>query len=205
MATAAISVDRGDSAGSVLRRLNTRWHEGALYAFGAIVFLHWLEHLVQAWQIWGMDLKRPQARGVLGQWFPWLVSSEWLHWGYAVVMVIGLGLLLPGFRGRSRAFWGLAFAIQIWHFVEHTLLFYQAQAHHNFWGAKAPQSVLQHFWFTGSRPELHLLYNSLVTIPMLVGLFFHMYPPNRERVRNETECSCARPARSVMTAAPSPA
>jgi len=52
-------------------------------------------------------------------------------------------------------------------------------------------SVLQHYWFPGSRPELHLFYNSIVTIPMLVGLYFHMYPPPQEDHAADA-CTCAR-------------
>lgn len=199
--TQVVSLEKRDS---LLRTLNTRWHERALYIFGAIVFLHWMEHIVQAWQIWVMGYKRPAARGVLGQFFPSLIKTEWLHFGYAVVMLAFLGLLLPGFKGRSRAFWGIAFAIQIWHMIEHSVLFYQAQAHHNWWHSKVPVSFLQHWWFQGTRVELHLFYNSIVTIPMLVGLFFHMYPPSRERVKNKAECTCARPARA-MVPRPAPA
>ena len=55
--------------------------------FSLIVVAHWAEHLVQAFQVWALDMSRPDSRGVLGQWFPWLVSSEWLHYGYAIVMM----------------------------------------------------------------------------------------------------------------------
>lgn len=179
--------------GGLLTDLNTRWHRAALLAFGAIVVLHWVEHLVQAFQIWALDKPRPQARGFLGQVWPWLISSEWLHYGFAVVMVVVLGLLLPGFSGRGRLFWMVAFGIQIWHFIEHQILFYQAATGDNWWDSKVPVSVLQHYWFPGTRPELHLLYNALVTIPMVVALYFHMYPPPRER-SEPRECTCARVA-----------
>lgn len=198
----AVAVDRRESSDSIVRKLNTRWHEKALWIFGAVVFFHWVEHIVQSYQIWVLHYPKPKARGLLGQPFPWLIKSEWLHYGYAVAMLIGLALLFPGFRGRARTFWGIALAIQIWHFIEHQLLFYQAQAHHNFWHSKVPTSVLQHYWFPGARPELHLFYNTLVTVPMLVGLYFHMYPPRRERLNDETECTCVKPAREVLKPAP---
>jgi hypothetical protein len=190
MATHAVALGKRTGFSAI----NTRWHERALQAFGLIIALHWVEHVAQAWQIWVMDRPRPEARGFLGAQWPWLVSSEWLHYGYAIVMLIALALLLPGFKGRSRAFWMLAFVIQIWHFIEHQILLVQVQTHHNWGGAKAPQSVLQHFWFTGSRPELHLFYNTLVTIPMLVAIYFHMYPPKRERAKALADCTCARAA-----------
>ncbi len=43
------------------------------------------------------------SRGVIGQFFPWVIKSETLHYGYAVVMLIGLFLLRKGFTGRRSA------------------------------------------------------------------------------------------------------
>jgi hypothetical protein len=71
-----------------------------------IVLADWAEHLVLAYQIWVLDRPRPAARGALGQFFPWLVTSEWLHYGYAPVMIIGPVLLRPGFVGRAPGVWG---------------------------------------------------------------------------------------------------
>jgi hypothetical protein len=189
---------------TALGGLNTKWHRRALQVYGAVVVLHWLEHIVQAFQIWVLDYKKPEARGVLGQWFPWLIKSEYLHWGFAVFMVVGLGLLLPGFQGRSRWFWGAAFVIQVWHMIEHQILWQQAQTGNFWWHSKAPVSVIQHYFFPMARPELHLIYNTLVTIPMIVGIFFHMYPPPRERGKASTAlCTCAvrRDAAPAMAAA----
>src|SRR2546421_7266720 len=47
--------------------------------------------------------------------FPWLVHSEVLHYGYALIMLVGIWMLLPGFVGRSRAWWLAALVIQFWH------------------------------------------------------------------------------------------
>jgi hypothetical protein len=180
---------------SIWTRLNTGWHERALWIFGAVVVLHWVEHVVQAVQIWAFGYAKPAARGLLGAVWPWLVSSEWLHYGFAVVMLAGLAVLLSGFTGRARAFWIVALAIQVWHLVEHQILFIQAQSHTPWFGAKVPTSVLQQFW-PMARPEIHLVYNMLVTIPMLVALWFHMYPPLSERGR-ATACTCDRTARTA--------
>jgi hypothetical protein len=181
----------------VVARLNTTAHEKALWVFGAIVIAHWAEHLAQAFQIGVLGLPRPEALGVLGMWFPGLVSSEWLHYGYALVMLALLLLLLPGMQGRARTFWLVALAIQVWHFVEHGLLLYQAQFHHNLFGGANPTSVLQAA-FTGARVEIHFFYNTLVTIPMVISLIYHMYPPRPERREQHSagvegpSCSCAR-------------
>ena len=173
-----------------LGRLNGAWHERALWLLGAIVLAHWVEHLVQAVQIWALGYQKPAARGFLGAAWPWLVTSEWLHYGFAVVMLAGLALLLPGFTGRARAFWVGALAIQVWHLLEHQILFIQAQTHTPWFGAAVPTSVLQQLW-PAARPELHLVYNTLVTVPMLVALWFHMYPPFPERGR-VMACTCDR-------------
>jgi hypothetical protein len=39
------------------------------------------------------------------------------------------------------------------------------------------------------RPELHLIYNALVTIPMVVAMVYHMRPSAAER--QQARCSCA--------------
>jgi hypothetical protein len=152
-----------------------------------IVLAHWAEHVAQAYQIWVLHWPRPKARGFLGEWFPWLISSEWLHYGYALVMLIFLFLLRPGFHGRARIWWTVALVIQFWHHIEHLLLLIQAQTHHNFWGKSVPTSVLQ-LWYP--RVELHLFYNSIVFIPMMIGVYFHLRPNAKELA--QMDCSCVK-------------
>src|SRR5207245_8886776 len=60
---------------SFYEKLNTHWHERALQFFMFIVLAHWGEHLVQAYQIYVMGWLRPQANGILGLWYPWLIQS----------------------------------------------------------------------------------------------------------------------------------
>jgi hypothetical protein len=167
--------------------INQRLHWQTLNVFLFIVLAHWAEHLVQAYQIWVLDRPRPAARGALGQFFPWLFTSEWLHYGYALVMIIGLVLLRPGFVGRARVWWTVALAIQFWHHIEHLLLLIQVQTHHNFWGQPVPTSVLQ---LVFQRVELHLFYNSIVFVPMVVAVYLHLRPNEREL--QATLCSCVR-------------
>src|SRR5207302_900950 len=94
---------------SFVGKLNGPWHKRALQAFMVIVLAHWAEHLVQAYQVYLLKWPMHQARGVLGQAFPWL--------------------------------------------------------------------------------ELHLFYNSVVFIPMMVAMYYHLFPsdPDARRMR----CSCA--------------
>lgn len=174
-------------------RLNTHRHERALQAFMVVVLGHWAEHILQAIQIYAWHWPVPQARGVLGYFFPWLVTSESLHYGYALVMLVGLWLLRPGFTGRlDRRWWTIALGIQFWHHIEHALLQAQALTGHFLFGRPVPTSIIQ-LWVP--RVELHLFYNTVVFIPMVVAMYFHMFPPASEAAGQR--CSCAwspRPA-----------
>lgn len=171
---------------TVLERLNSVWHERALQLFMVIVLAHWAEHLAQAFQVYALGWANPQARGVLGLWFPWLVSSEVLHYAYALVMLAGLWILRSGFIGTSRMWWTVALGIQFWHHIEHALLQGQAIVGQNLFNSPVPVSIAQ-LWIP--RVELHLLYNSLVFIPMVIAMYHHMFPPKEEAAH--MRCTCA--------------
>jgi hypothetical protein len=189
MSTAA-AVIPGAERPRLLERLNGPWHRPAMYAFLAIVLAHWAEHLVQAYQIWGLGMTRHQALGVLGMRWPWLVHSEWLHYGYALVMLVGLYLLWPGMTGRARTWWGIALAIQFWHHFEHALLLTQALSGWRLAGDGPPVSIIQ---LLIPRVELHLFYNSVVFVPMMIGMLYHLFPSRDEAA--QMSCACAlRPA-----------
>jgi hypothetical protein len=170
-------------AGS-LGSLNTRHHRTGLSVFMLVVAGHWAEHLAQAVQIWVLGWPAPLARGVLGLPFPWLVTSEWLHYGYALIMLVGLTVLRPGFDGSARRWWNAALAIQVWHHLEHLLLLVQATVHHHLAGRPEPTSLLQ---LMLPRIELHLFYNALVFVPMLVAGYLH------RRRSSLGICTCAPP------------
>jgi hypothetical protein len=171
--------------------LNGRMHRAALNVFLVVVLAHWAEHLVQALQIWVLGWSRPQARGVLGVPFPWLVSMEWLHYGYAIVMLIGFWMLRHGFRGRSRTWWNVAFGIQVWHHFEHLLLLIQALTGNYLLGRPVPTSLAQLFF---PRVELHLFYNAIVFVPMVYAMYLHLRPTRSERAT--MSCSCLAAARA---------
>jgi hypothetical protein len=147
--------------------MNAHRNRMLLKIFIVIMIAHWLEHLVQAYQVYAMGYERHHAMGLLGQFFPWLVHSEWMHFVYAVLTFLGLFLLRDEFSGPARTWWNAALLIQIWHLFEHTLLFIQAQGGFTLWGAKEPTSVLQLIW---PRIELHLFYNSVVTAPIVIAM-----------------------------------
>ncbi|MFN8424501.1 MAG: hypothetical protein U0470_14360 [Anaerolineae bacterium] len=198
MTTATLSAPRTGRWAQFMEDINTRWHERSLQIFMFIVLAHWAEHIVQAVQVFVLGWPRPQSRGVLGQFFPWLVKSETLHYGYALVMLVFLFLLRPGFKGTSRKWWTAALVIQFWHHIEHLLLQIQAVMHQNLFGSKVPTSILQWalFQISGNpnqlRVELHLFYNTIVFIPMVIGMYYHMYPPKGELALHPPTCSCTR-------------
>ena len=183
---------------SFYQKLNTVWHRRALYLFTFIVLAHWAEHLTQAYQIYVLGWARPAAGGFLGQLFPWLVSSEVLHYVYAIVMLVGIWTLRKGFIGTSRTWWTIALVIQFWHHIEHAVLQWQALTQHYWFGSPVPVSFLQ-MVFPKARVEIHLFYNAVVFMPMLITMYYHMFPPRGEEA---AACSCSlrrEPLRAIAT------
>jgi len=166
-------------------RLNTSAHHTALTVFATIVVAHWAEHIAQAVQIYVLGWPVPQAKGVLGLWFPWLVTSEWMHYGYALLMLAGFVLLRGGFTGRARTWWAIALWIQVWHHLEHLLLLGQALTGLHLAGKPVPTSMVQ---LLVPRVELHLFYNAIVFIPMVVAMVLHRRPDVSERAT--MRCAC---------------
>src|SRR5688572_30587207 len=175
-------------------RLNGPLHERALQAFMVVVLAHWAEHLLQAFQIYGLGWPVPEARGALGYFYPWLVKSELLHYGYALVMLAALFTLRSGFTGQAdRRWWTIALVIQFWHHIEHGLLQLQAVLGTTFFGSPVVTSVAQ-LWFP--RVELHLFYNTIVFVPMMIAMYHHMFPPASEARRQQCTCAWHRGAES---------
>ena len=169
---------------SLIDRLNAEWHKPALLTYTAIVLLHWGEHLIQAFQVYVLGWPLKGARGLLGMPFPWLVKSESLHYFYAIFMLVAFWTLRKGFVGRSYTWWMIAFWIQFWHHIEHALLQGQALFAHNLFGRPVPTSIVQ-LWIP--RVELHLFYNTIVFVPMVVAMYYHMFP----RSAAARKCTCA--------------
>jgi hypothetical protein len=179
---------------SFVERVNGPQHELALRIFVAIVLAHWAEHLFQAVQIYVLGWPVPESRGFLGYFYPWLVTSETLHYAYALVMLGGLWLLRRGFTGSmDRRWWTIALGIQFFHHFEHALLQTQAILGRNFFDRPVPTSILQ-LW--APRVELHLFYNTIVFIPMVIAMYYHLFPSRVEEARQG--CTCAwRPRRAA--------
>jgi hypothetical protein len=192
MHVSAASISATAVRESLHEKINARWHKPALWVFMIVVLAHWAEHIAQGWQVYVMGWPRHHAGGLLGLYWPWLVHTEVLHYGYALVMLIGIWMLRKGFAGRSRAWWSVALAIQFWHHFEHLLLIGQATFHHNLFGSSVPTSIVQQII---PRIELHLFYNSIVFIPMVIGMYYHMFPAKGEA--HHAACNCAWHRRSL--------
>jgi hypothetical protein len=183
-----------------MQTLNGPRHELALQLFLFIVLAHWAEHLFQAVQIYMLGWPVPEARGFLGYFYPWLIQSETLHYGYALVMLVGLWILRPGFTGVSdRRWWNISLGIQFFHHFEHLLLFIQAMTGHNLAGRPVPTSLVQ-LWVP--RVELHLFYNTVVFIPMMIAMYYHMFPTPSDALTQQ--CTCAWDRGVARTPAPTP-
>lgn len=196
MATAVCNIDRIGDKLSLMDKLNGPWHKYSLWVYTAIVLAHWAEHLAQTTQIYILGWPVPESRGVLGLWYPWLIQSEALHYLYALVMLICFWILRKGFVGRSYTWWMIAFWIQFWHHIEHALLQGQAIFHHNLFGSPVPISLVQ---LVVPRVELHLFYNTIVFAPMVIAMFYHMFPlPDEEA---QMHCTCTWHPRSQRAAA----
>lgn len=161
---------------SLIYALNGRWHKRAMQIFMVVILAHISEHICQVFQLWVLGWKRPECLGLLGLWQPWLMKSEWLHYGHALFMLVGLALLRPAIVGTARIWWDIAFGLQFYHHFEHALLLGQAITHKYLFNSPIPISIGQ-LWFP--RIELHLFYNLMVLIPMLIALYYHRFPPTR--------------------------
>jgi len=176
----------GDAT-TLIERLNGPQHELALRLFTAIVLAHWGEHLLQAFQIYALGWPVPEARGLIGYFLPWVIQSETLHYGYAIVMLVGLWALRSGFTGvADQRWWTIALAIQFFHHVEHLLLLFQWWSGYYLGGRPVPTSLVQ-MWVP--RVELHLFYNTIVFIPMVVAMYYHMFPTRSEAAVQKCTCN----------------
>lgn len=141
--------------------------------FMALIALHWVEHLFQAYQVYVMHMNRACALGFLGMRYPWLIRTEILHFGFAMLTMLGMFYVGRKYFASDDAVkaWAIGFIWSIWHMIEHTLLFFQSVSGHYLFGHSAPTSIIQ---LLIPRIELHLFYNSIITY-YIVKALFHEY------------------------------
>ncbi len=211
--------------GKLSMKLNTSWHKPALLLFMILVLESWCEHFVQVFQIHILLRPVDQSLGILGAFWPWMVQSALLQYLYAGGMLVGLWLLRKGFTGRSRVWWMVALGIQFWVHMEYALIEYQVITGHNLLDAPVPISLIQMLGliegsaetaFNGlltgppEHPvnallfivrgvEVHMIYSTIVLIPLCISVMFHLFPSRVEE--QHMSCRCAlnkRPAVSNM-------
>ena len=141
--------------------------------FMGIVTAHWLEHIFQAVQVYILGWPVAHADGALGHIWHGAADNEWIHWGYAAAMLFGLVFLYEySIRTSSppmaQGLWLTTVGMQAWHSMEHTWLLTQ------FLMGEKPVSFGT-VWFGIPRMELHLLYNTVITLTMLVALAVRWY------------------------------
>ena len=86
-----------------------------------------------------------------------------------------------------------AFYIQFWHHIEHGLLQAQVIFGRNLFGSPVPISIAQ---LVIPRLELHLIYNTIVFVPMIIAMYKHLVPSDAERAM--MRCTCAVPSGAAM-------
>lgn len=89
--TAGIRDFAGHPIADVYESLNTRWHRAALLSFLGIVLFHWLEHLIQAYQV-----LRDALTGTSHTW--WMVAfwvQFWHHFEYFILF----------YQAQTQQFW----------------------------------------------------------------------------------------------------
>ena len=117
--------------------------------FYTVLKLHFLEHLAQMIQVYILNMPRTESLGLIGLWFPYLIRSEWLHFGFAIYTLNGI------YRYTNNK---TAFYLQLFHTVEHIILINQY-----FLGYAA--TGIGGIWFP--RIELHFFYNLIVLLPLI--------------------------------------
>jgi hypothetical protein len=75
----------------------------------------------------------------------------------------------------------------VWHHLEHLILLVQAQTGLHLLGREVPTSIIQ---LVVPRVELHLFYNTIVFVPMIVAMVLHRRG-SHDSMRTEPLCSCA--------------
>lgn len=161
---------------SLIKVINGKYHSKYLFLFNLIVLSHFAEHLFQIIQLYILNWERKQALGLLGLWQPWLIHSEWLHYGHALFMVIGLYYLSFSVLDKvSKQWWNYATFLAFCHHIIHFILLSQAITNYNLFNFSTPidpfQAIGLLFHIGIPRIELHFFYNLVILIPMVISLY----------------------------------
>jgi hypothetical protein len=128
---------------------------------------HLGEHTVQVTQLLLYHGDITRSHGVFGQ-----LDFETVHFVWDSLIWVAGAILVYQFW--DNAWLWISWAVASVHQVEHVYLFFIYRFHNEFWARGGIAGVFGKGGLIGSplsRPYLHFVYNFLVIIPMLVGLW----------------------------------
>ena len=82
-------------AQSVFYKLNGQWHKPAMQVFMIIIITHLLEHVFQAYQVYGLGWPRKEALGVLGLAYPWFGPFRMVALRACTLHAVGYSCFAP--------------------------------------------------------------------------------------------------------------
>lgn len=147
----------------------TRWTAGVsvpLAVFYSLVVTqgaHFGEHFAQMIQIHLMGRQGMAAMGLISP-----LNMEWVHFLWNAWVLVALILLARWFRGNTWIW--VALGVAVWHVIEHLVIM---EAYLST-GQMGDPGILARGGMIGdgvglTRPDLHFLYNVLVTTPILIA------------------------------------
>ncbi len=122
---------------------------------------HVAEHIAQMIELHVLDLPPAQAKGVLG-----FIDLEWVHFLWSTYILATSAVLLRRFRWNRWLV--LAVVLGSWHELEHVVML----ATYIATGVAGSPGILARDGIAGlpiSRPDLHFLYNAMLTMLLLLA------------------------------------
>jgi len=147
------------------------WFRRLLIIYLILIVTHFIEHVLQLIQAAVLAWPRAEAGGLIGLWSPQLLTNESLHFSYNLMQLVGLLVLSYHVTGRARTWWRIAIGVQLWHFFEHFLLQSQWLTGIFLFNASKQIGIGEFFL---PRLELHFIYNALVFVPTMIGVYFYV-------------------------------
>ncbi len=124
---------------------------------------HVVEHVAQVVQLHVLRLPTSEARGIVGA-----LDLEWVHFVWSVSILAASAVLL--WRYPHDRWLLLAVVLSVWHELEHTVIMstYLATGVAGTPGLLAAGGAIAG-GLAIPRPDLHFLYNAMITIPLLLA------------------------------------
>jgi hypothetical protein len=136
---------------------------GLFFVLTALQLAHMGEHVAQMVQIHLLGLQGADASGIFG-----VFNVEWVHFVWNGLVVVGVVLLLTRYS-HNRWLW-LTAAIAGWHLVEHA---YILSVYLGTGVSGTPGLLAQGGLLGGGlplvRPDLHVGYNLIETVPLVAA------------------------------------